>query len=90
MNFGEVFEIEDLGNHPAVTVVRLGILLAGAVNVTPDLKRAHFYEIEGWPIVYYIYVSPWSRTISLIASWRNLVQPVQELEIAEADQIGLE
>ena len=47
MNFGELIEIEDLGKHPAATVVNLGILLAGTVNATPDPKRKHFYEIEG-------------------------------------------
>jgi hypothetical protein len=44
MNFGEVFEIEDLGNHPTATVVRLAILLAGTVNATLDPKREYFYE----------------------------------------------
>jgi len=39
MNFGEVLKIEDLGNHSAATVVSLGILLAGPVDVTPDAKR---------------------------------------------------
>lgn len=71
MNFGEVLEIEDLGNQSAVAVIRLGILLAGPVNATPDRKRTCFYEIEGGSTVYYIYVSPSSGKISLIASWRN-------------------
>jgi hypothetical protein len=44
MNFGEVLTIEDLGNHAAAAVIGLGILLAGPVNVTPDLKRKGFYE----------------------------------------------
>jgi len=72
MKFGEVFEIEDLGNHPAETVIRLGILLAGTVNITPDPKRKDFYEIYGGSIVYYVYVSPLSGTISLLATWRNV------------------
>jgi len=71
MNFGEVFEIEDLGNHPTVAIVRLAILLAGVVNATPDPKRKYFYEVEGGPTVYYIYVSPSSGRISLLASWSN-------------------
>jgi len=71
MDFGEVIEIEDLGNHPEATVIHLGILLAGTVNATRDPKRRCFYEIEGGSTVYYIYVSPLSGRISLIASWRN-------------------
>jgi len=72
MKFGEVLEIEDLGKHPAETVISLGILLAGTVNVTPDPKRKWFYEIEGGSAVYYVYVSPSSGRISLIASWENV------------------
>jgi hypothetical protein len=84
MNFGEVLTIEDLGNHSAAAVISLGILLVGAVNVTPDPKRKCFYEIEGGQTVYYIYVSPFSRTISLLASWRKLVRPVLQLDVAAA------
>jgi hypothetical protein len=78
MNFGEVFEIEDLGNHPAETVIRLSILLAGAVNATPDPQRKYFYEVDGGPTVYYIYVSPLSGKISLLASWANAMRPTLE------------
>jgi hypothetical protein len=85
MNFGEVFEIEDLGNHPTVTVIRLGILLAGTVNATPDPKRRCVYEIEGGSTVYYIYVSPSSGKISLLASWANAVRPVPGLEVTDAN-----
>ena|SRR5215469_15112720 len=74
MKFGEVFEIEDLGNHPAETVICLGILLAGTVNVTSDPKRKDFYEIYGGLIVYYVYVSPLSGKISFLASWRNVAR----------------
>lgn len=74
MTFGEVFEIEDLGNHPAEIVISLGILLVESLNVTPDPKRKCFYEIEGGSTVYYIYVSPFSGTVSLLASWRNVVR----------------
>ena len=72
MKFGEVLEIEDLGNHPAETVIRLGILLAGTVNATPDPKRKCLYEIDGGSTVYYVYVSPLSGAISLLASWRSV------------------
>jgi hypothetical protein len=83
MNFGEVFEIEDLGNHAAATVIRLSILLAGTVNATLDPKRKYFYEVEGGGTVYYIYVSPLSGKISLVASWANAVRPVSALQVAE-------
>ena len=82
MHFGEVVEVEDLGNHPAVAVIRLGILLAGGVNATPDPKRKNFYEIQDNLTVYYIYVSPLSGIISLLASWANVVGPVPLFEAA--------
>jgi hypothetical protein len=84
VNFGEVLEIEDLGNHSALTVIRLGLLLAGTVNVTPDPKRKDFYEIEDARTFYYIYVSPVTGTISLIAAWRNIVQPGPHGDVALA------
>lgn len=68
MNFGEVLKIEDLGNHSAATVVSLGILLAGTVDVTPDPKRKGFYEIDDGRTVYYICVSPATGTIFLLAT----------------------
>jgi hypothetical protein len=72
MNFGEVLTIEDLGNHSVATVIGLGILLAGTVNVMPDTKRKHFYEFEAGHTVYYIHVSPVTGTIFLLATWENL------------------
>ena len=72
MNFGEVLQIQDLGNHPAGTVISLGILLAGEVNVTPDPRRKDFYEVESHAIVYYIHVSPVTGRIFLLAIWENV------------------
>jgi hypothetical protein len=84
MNFGEVLTIVDLGNHSAVTVIRLGILLAGPVDVTPDPKRQGVYEVEGDSTVYYIYVSPITGIISLIAVWRNIPGLDRQLEEPDA------
>ena len=82
MNFGEALNIQDLGNHSVATVVELGILLAGSVDVTPDPKRRHFYEIEGYRAVYYVYVSPVSGTIFLVAAWENVTAPEAEPHMA--------
>jgi hypothetical protein len=86
MNFGEILDIKDLGKHSAATVIRLGIALAGTANVTPDPKRKNFYEVEGGSTVYYIYVSPVTTTILLIAAWKNMAQVMPQLEIAGAVQ----
>jgi hypothetical protein len=82
MNFGEVIDIKDLGKHSALTVIGLGIVLAGTVNVTPDPKRNNFYEVEGGSAVYYIYLSPVTGTISLIATWKNMSQRMPQSEVA--------
>jgi hypothetical protein len=82
MNFGEVLWIEDLGNHSAAAVIDLAILLAGTVNVTPDLKRKGFYEVEDGSTVYYIHVSPASGTIFFLATWENLVTSRGDLHLA--------
>jgi hypothetical protein len=84
MNFGEVLDIKDLGKHTAVTIIRLAILLAGTANVTPDPKRKNFYEVDGGSTVYYIYVSPVTGTISLIAAWENVAQTMPQPDFAEA------
>lgn len=75
MNFKDVFEIQDLGNHSALTVIDLGILLAGEADVRPDHKRKDLYEIASASTVYYVYISPLSQVISLIASWPNTEPP---------------
>jgi hypothetical protein len=87
INFGEVLDIKDLGNHAAASVIRLGILLAGTVNATPDPKRKSFYEVEAGCTVYYIHVSPVSGTIFLLASWRNVLPPGTKERTTECDPV---
>jgi hypothetical protein len=82
MNFGEVLNIQDLGNHSVATVIELGILLAGPIDVTPDPKRKHFYEVEDRRTVYYVYVSPVSGTIFLLAAWDCRVASQADLYMA--------
>lgn len=84
VNFGRVLSIQDLGRHSVATVVELAILLAGTVDVTPDPKRIHFYEIEDGPTVYYIYVSPVSGKIFLVAAWDNVASPQTEPHMADS------
>ena len=82
MSFGPVLEIEDLGDHYPATVIELGILLAGDVDVVADPKRKGVYEVEGGSTIYYIYVSPVSGIISLLACWTNVARDVPHLALA--------
>ena len=84
MNFGEVLTIEDLGENSAATVIGLGILLAGTLNVTPDPKRKNFYGVEDGSTVYYIHMSPVSGTIFLLATWETLAVPDAVLHMADS------
>lgn len=84
MNFGEVLKIEDLGNHSAGTVVSLGILLAGSVDVMPDPKRKGFYEIDDGRTVYYICVSPATGTIFLLATRESRARSRALVDMADS------
>lgn len=72
MNFGEVFEIRDLRNHSAGTVMKLAFILAGTMCVRPT-KRKYLYEVEDGSDVYYIHVSPVTGIIYLLAVWQTVV-----------------
>jgi len=61
-------EIEDLGNHAQDVVGQLrDVLISGAI-VTPDPKRMGFYEVKLREQLYYIYISPNSGKVLLIAA----------------------
>lgn len=86
VNFGEVLKIEDLGNHSAATVVSLAILLAGAVDVTPDPKRKGFYEIDDGRTICYICVSPATGTIFLLATRESRAASGALAHMADSNQ----
>jgi len=69
MRWERQMKIEDLRNHPAEAILSLRKLLLGGAKVTPDPKRAGFYEVESGSVVYYIYSSPTSEKILLLATW---------------------
>ena len=62
-------QIEDIRNHPVETVKMLRDLLFSGAQVTPDPKRADFYELEDAGVVYYIHISPMGGKILLLATW---------------------
>jgi|SRR5580704_18364872 hypothetical protein len=62
-------QIEDLRNHSPETLVTLRRLLACGAKVTPDPKRAGFYEIEGRSTVYYVFAPSMNGKVTLLATW---------------------
>jgi hypothetical protein len=75
-------QIEDLRNHSAERVVTLRNLMAEGAGATPDPKRPGFYELESDSLVYYIYVSPVTGKILLLATWPT------ESALAEAQHLA--
>jgi hypothetical protein len=69
MHWEPEVKIEDLRNHPAEAVMSLRNLLSSGAKVTPDPKRTGFYEVESGSLVYYIYSSPTTEKILLLATW---------------------
>jgi hypothetical protein len=64
-------EIEDLMGHPAEMVDELRGQLSDCARLTPDPKRAGFYEVQGPQMTYYINVLPASGKVLLLAAWPN-------------------
>jgi hypothetical protein len=64
-------EIEDLQNHSQEMVAQLRDVLAGGAAVTPDPKRIGFYEAKDRKHIFYIYVSPNTGKVLLLAAWSH-------------------
>jgi len=70
------WRIEDPRKHPFETVQRLRELLADGSNVHQDPRRQSFYEVHDNTSVYYIYASPISGKVYLLATWQKERLPV--------------
>lgn len=62
-------QIEDLRNHPTETLLSLRELLESGAQVTPDPKRAGYYEVEDDSRVYYINIARPTGKVLLLATW---------------------
>ena len=67
-------EIQDLRNHPEAVVLSLREVLCGGATLIPDPKRRGIYEVHSNTRVYYIYVTPGSGELQLLATWPNLAE----------------
>ncbi len=73
-------EIEDLRNHSQEMITRLRDVLACGANVVPDPKRPGFYEVKLRGQLYFIYISPNTGKVSLIAGWNRQESLQAEIE----------
>jgi len=67
-------EIQDLRNHPEAVVLSLREVLCGGATLIPDPKRRGIYEVHSNTRVYYIYVTPGSGELQLLAIWPNVAE----------------
>jgi hypothetical protein len=68
--------IEDPRNHSFETVERLRALLADGAGVHEDPHRTDFYEVHDDAAIYYIYASPITGKVYLLATWQKERTPV--------------
>jgi hypothetical protein len=76
LNWNHHSEIENPRNHPFESVERLRGLLANGSTVQADRSRDDFFEVHDDDIVYYVYASPFSGKIFLVATWQKERSPV--------------
>jgi hypothetical protein len=62
-------EIENLRNHPEETVERLRELRNSGARAREDSRRRNFFEIDDADQVFYVYISPVSGRVTLLATW---------------------
>jgi hypothetical protein len=62
--------------RPEETLEELKSLLMEGVEARPDLCRRNFYELDGGMRIFYIFVSPRTGKVTLLAVWENARQAV--------------
>jgi hypothetical protein len=76
-------EIEDLRNHSQEMITHLRDVLARGAKVIPDPKRPGFYEVKLRGQLFFIYISPPTGKVLLIAGWcREESVPVEDQALA--------
>jgi hypothetical protein len=63
--------IKNLRNHAPETVEELRGLLNRGATASLDPHRNHFYELDGGSRVFYIFVSPSTGKVTLLAVWES-------------------
>ena len=67
--------IHNRQNYPGDIVNQLEKLLVEGVSARRDPSRANFYDIENADRVFFIYLSPLTGSVTLLATWRLLASP---------------
>jgi hypothetical protein len=67
----ETIRIENARLYPAATVDQLRTALSNGAVLQPNAARRNFYDLDIEGRTYFIYVSPASGNITLIATWER-------------------
>lgn len=71
LQLNEKLSIENLRNYPSETVENLRGLLENGALAHADPRHENFYEVENGRRVFYVYLSPASGKVILLATWRR-------------------
>jgi hypothetical protein len=66
----EKIQIENARHYPKQIVDQLRTALSNGASLNADQSRKHLYYLDAQDHTYFIYVSPASGNITLIAAWR--------------------
>jgi hypothetical protein len=75
LQFDEELRIENPRNYPTEIVGELRSLLSSGRPVQQDPRRKDIYEIQGSGSTLYVYVSPLTQTVVLLARWSRQTDP---------------
>jgi hypothetical protein len=75
LEFEEEPRIENPRSYPSEVVGELRSLLSAGRPVQRDPRRKDIYELQGCDSTLYLYVSPVTRTVVLLARWSREADP---------------
>lgn len=67
--------IENPRNHSIEAVAKLQSLLNSGAPLREDSRRPNFFELVDDDRVFYIYLSPTTGTVTLLATWAQELEP---------------
>ena len=67
--------IENPRDYPHESVERLELLLSSDTSLREDPRRPNFFEVDDEDRVFYVYISPTTRTVTFLAAWAQEFEP---------------
>ena len=61
--------VENVRNYPPEMIQELEQLLLAGASASPDPKRKHFFDLENRDRTFFVYISPVTSQVVLVAIW---------------------